>query len=190
MPNHTQKEDLRVLKTYKSLRNALLELLEHRSFSRVTINDLCEEAQISRATFYAHFRDKYDLLEYCLGRLTAHMEIRTGTYAQAEAAINDFVCNHKRVITNLIKDANLETFDLLLSFLLSLLDIPAQPECMCQPDEAHIVLSNFCAGGMLCLLMWQVRNKFPQDLQIFNPTIYHLLMTLLKRESNLQEDVV
>ncbi len=59
-----QKEDLRVIKTKQGIVNALMELLEKKTWDKISIKDICENALISRSTFYAHFKDKYDLLEY------------------------------------------------------------------------------------------------------------------------------
>lgn len=59
-------EDLRVQRTYLLLKNALLELLAKKSFDEIKVNDICNLAMIHRTTFYSHFQDKYDLLEYCV----------------------------------------------------------------------------------------------------------------------------
>src|SRR5699024_11620734 len=42
---------------------ALLALLKDMKFGEITIMKLTTHAQINRSTFYAHFYDKYDLLE-------------------------------------------------------------------------------------------------------------------------------
>lgn len=55
--------DLRVIKTRQLLKDALLALIKETDFDRVTVKKLTERAQINRSTFYAHFYDKYDLLE-------------------------------------------------------------------------------------------------------------------------------
>lgn len=56
--------DLRIRKTYRSLCTAFLELLETRRFEEITIQQLCDKAEIRRATFYTHFADKYDFLSF------------------------------------------------------------------------------------------------------------------------------
>jgi AcrR family transcriptional regulator len=56
-------EDLRVRRTRKSLQNAFIELTIQNGFDAVTVADIAERAMVNRATFYRHFRDKYDLLE-------------------------------------------------------------------------------------------------------------------------------
>lgn len=57
-----KKLDLRVIKTKKSLYEALLELMEEKPFEEIKVSDLCTKAIINRSTFYAHFDDKYTLL--------------------------------------------------------------------------------------------------------------------------------
>lgn len=49
-------------RTRRLLREALLELVAEKGYDRVTVQDVIDRADLSRATFYAHFRDKDDLL--------------------------------------------------------------------------------------------------------------------------------
>ena len=55
-------EDRRVRKTKKQLRSALTTLLLEKEISRITVRDVAELADVNRGTFYAHYRDVYDLL--------------------------------------------------------------------------------------------------------------------------------
>ena len=56
------KTDLRIKKTQTAIRSAFLKLLATKGFSKLTVRDIIQEAQINRSTFYAHYTDKYDLL--------------------------------------------------------------------------------------------------------------------------------
>lgn len=58
----SEKEDLRVRKTKKALHMAFLDLLSHKTFEEITINELCEAAGVRRATFYKHYDDKFSFL--------------------------------------------------------------------------------------------------------------------------------
>ena len=62
----TKKRDLRVQKTYMSLTDAMLRLLREKKFEEITINELCDEAMIRRATFYKHFGDKYEFIQFMI----------------------------------------------------------------------------------------------------------------------------
>lgn len=55
--------NLRVRRTQKLLREALIELIEERNFEALTIGELTERAMVSRAAFYRNYQDKYDLVE-------------------------------------------------------------------------------------------------------------------------------
>jgi AcrR family transcriptional regulator len=55
--------NLRVRRMQKLLREALIELIEERGFEALTIGELTERAMVSRAAFYRHYQDKYDLVE-------------------------------------------------------------------------------------------------------------------------------
>ncbi len=55
--------DPRVRRTRQLLQQAFLELFQEKSFLAITVQDIAERATVNRATFYAHFEDKYDLLD-------------------------------------------------------------------------------------------------------------------------------
>ncbi len=55
--------NVRVRRTQKLLREALIELIEERGFDALTIGELTERAMVSRAAFYRTYQDKYDLVE-------------------------------------------------------------------------------------------------------------------------------
>ena len=56
------KQDARIIKTKANLFSTFEKLLSEKKFENITINEICERAEIRRATFYKHFEDKYDFL--------------------------------------------------------------------------------------------------------------------------------
>ena len=64
-----KKEDIRITKTKKALAHAFFEMLSVMPLEDITINDLCQKADVRRATFYKHFDDKSDFI-FCLIRDT------------------------------------------------------------------------------------------------------------------------
>lgn len=55
--------DARVRYTRMIIEQSFLELLGEKPVSKITVTELCEKAQINRATFYKHYLDISDLLE-------------------------------------------------------------------------------------------------------------------------------
>lgn len=55
-------EDLRILRTKKNLEETFIKLLLSQNFSSITVKQICKAALTTRATFYKHYLDKYDLL--------------------------------------------------------------------------------------------------------------------------------
>ncbi len=58
-----QWKNVRLRRTQKLLREALIELIEERGFDSLTIGELTERAMVSRAAFYRNYQDKYALVE-------------------------------------------------------------------------------------------------------------------------------
>ena len=61
--------DRRVLRTRTALFDALVRLIRRKDYDLVTVEDILAEADVGRATFYAHFTSKDDLLRRSLDRL-------------------------------------------------------------------------------------------------------------------------
>ena len=57
------KTDARVKYTKMVLKKALMELMQHKPVNKITVKEICERAELNRATFYAHYSDCFDLLE-------------------------------------------------------------------------------------------------------------------------------
>ncbi len=65
LPNQ-KKLDPRIIRTRRDLTASMCTLMRQKSFSQITVQEITEKAIINRATFYAHFEDKYRLLEYMI----------------------------------------------------------------------------------------------------------------------------
>ena len=57
------KTDARVRYTRMMIQQTFLDLLKKKPISKITVKEICDIAQINRATFYKHYQDPYDLLE-------------------------------------------------------------------------------------------------------------------------------
>lgn len=50
--------------TKRALAAALKELMEAKPFSKISVSDICEACDMNRKSFYYHFQDKYDLVNW------------------------------------------------------------------------------------------------------------------------------
>ena len=92
------KIDPRIRRTRQLLRDALTRLLERKDFDSLSIQEIAEAATLNRGTFYAHYADKFALLEEWI-RLSflEHLEERNigfdGTCSSAFQAIFLALCD-------------------------------------------------------------------------------------------------
>ncbi len=54
------------MRTKKKMADALKELMQLNSFEKITVSDIAEMSKIHRQTFYYHFQDRYELLDWML----------------------------------------------------------------------------------------------------------------------------
>ena len=72
------KIDPRIKRTRLLLEGAFSDLLHEKDFQSISVQDITERAGINRATFYAHFSDKYALFEFKIRQeFRAEIEKRT-----------------------------------------------------------------------------------------------------------------
>lgn len=62
LQNENPKVDRRIQRTKLALRQALLELIKEKGFDAISVEEITERANLGRATFYLHYKDKEDLL--------------------------------------------------------------------------------------------------------------------------------
>lgn len=57
------KTDARVRYTKRALKDSLLRLMSDKPVKEITVKEVCDGAELNRATFYKHYQNCYDLLE-------------------------------------------------------------------------------------------------------------------------------
>lgn len=65
--------DRRQRKSREAIFTAFTALLSQKDFSRITVEEIIEKADVSRSTFYAHFETKEYLLKELCGELFCHV---------------------------------------------------------------------------------------------------------------------
>ncbi len=70
-------QDRRIQKTRQAIHEALVELIQEKELSRITVKELVERANVNRKTFYNHYSDVYgvmdDLEDELIGKLMSRI---------------------------------------------------------------------------------------------------------------------
>lgn len=163
-----EKIDLRVKRTKEYLAKTLLRLLEKQSFSKISVNDICLEASVSRSAFYYHFQDKYDLVLFALDSLKQ-------TFPSDQASLSledrlrlvlDNVKQNIRVFKNLLlADLDVELLNLFrqsfrANFQAQGLDIK---DCSI-PGIPEITMVFYVSGISSSIIHW-VQNNTPYSVE-------------------------
>ena len=59
----SRKVDRRIQRTRQLLDDALIELILEKGYDKITVQNIVDQANAGRSTFYSHFLDKDDLME-------------------------------------------------------------------------------------------------------------------------------
>lgn len=95
-----EREDPRITRTRNLLIDALNALMGEKSFESITVSEIADRATLNRATFYAHFQDKFALLEYSIRSL-----VRSQLQAEleADAGLVEMIEKMLRVVCSLLE---------------------------------------------------------------------------------------
>lgn len=77
------KYEVTSLNTKKMLASTLISLMKKKPLSKISISEIVKECQINRKTFYYHFEDIYDLLEW-------HLEQEVNSLTSSMNTLDDF----------------------------------------------------------------------------------------------------
>lgn len=67
--DQTAFTDSRVTKTINRIHDGMVNLLKTKAYNDITVKDICEKSQISRTTFYTHYKTKDDFIYSYLNTL-------------------------------------------------------------------------------------------------------------------------
>lgn len=170
---NSRKIDVRVIRTFNQLTEALFRLLAKKSFDEITVLEICNEADVHRATFYKHFIDKFDFLNSCLqmklSRLKLNIEnddysselMRRSCLIMIEQVF-DFVEENYLIIKGASSDKyssslNNTLVDAISDFINELVN--CKEDISSKLGIQTQMLSSYYAGAIVGLIKWWVMNK-------------------------------
>ena len=189
------KEDLRVRKTKKALEDAFFALLNEKSFEDITINELCDRADIRRATFYKHYTDKFNFLMSYTKSLRDRFDNLIWKFEKPDSTAKYYVAYAKRVVAFMSENEqlidNLMKSDL-LSICYSIIieqnyadtrdrlekSVSAGMKLRASVDS----VAHMCAGGVGEILFSWVKSDRQRDADELSEEIGALVSSLLGDE--------
>lgn len=167
--------DRRQQKTRAAIFDAFSELLAEKSYSKITVQEIIDAANVGRTTFYAHFETKDDLLKALCEELFGHILSRAGDRththgldAQGDATESMFchllqhLQENDRNILGLLSCESSEIFLRYFKDSLSGL-VRSQLAQRCKrPDLPREFLVNHVSGSFVEMVLWWIKGHMRQ----------------------------
>jgi len=161
----TQKEDRRSLRTRQLLSHALVELMQKKRYDAITVQDILDQANVGRSTFYAHYQDKEDLLVSSLERVLDQFIYHIAGDGQPMISTEAFfqpVKEHEHLYKALVGGRGIDLlFDKGQTQLTRKIEahLADQNTDRGEPLIPLPVVATFLSGALLTLLKWWVEHK-------------------------------
>lgn len=158
--------------TKRALEQSLKNLLLKKSLNKITINDITEDCGISRMTFYYHFKDIYDLVEWSLLEDASKALAGKKTYnTWQDGLLNIFnmVLKNKPFITNVYISIGREKVEQYLhnityDLLVDVVNEQARNMNVLEKDKDYI--ANFYKYGFVGIMLDWVKSGMKEDPEI------------------------
>ena len=158
--------DRRVQRTRRTLREALIALMIERGWDAVSVQDVCERANVGRSTFYTHFADKEELLvggfEDLRRMIRAQLASATSPTEPLRFArgIIEHAYENQRLFRALVgKRSGQLVLTRFRELIVDLVQEDLSP--VCQPGPRKDAVAHFIAGAFLELLAWWLEGRSP-----------------------------
>lgn len=134
--------DRRVKKTSKALREKLMEMLEKKDITEITVKELTDAADINRSTFYFYYEDIYDMVRQMQNEIF-------------DVFYKDVIKSEKRV----------ESVEEYVGYVKKFFDFCKENELQCR-----FVLNNDINNELMARIKNAVRENIPDSAQVFPAT--------------------
>lgn len=139
--------------TKRAMASALKELTLTESFAKISVGDICKRCAMSRKTFYYHFKDKDDLVNWIFDtEFVAYA--RNHTYPSVWAGIEDlmrYFYRYRTFYKKILLQDGRNSFALYFNELIYSVFVEQLQTMVQNPSERDFRI-NFLADGMVCML--------------------------------------
>ena len=155
--------------TKRAMSAALKNLLKEKKLNKITVQDIADECGINRQTFYYHFQDIYDLVEWTCIEDTEKVlkENRTyDTWQEGFLLVFDLAKKDKTFIDNIYRSVSLEMFEqylyrLVYPLLKNVVDEKANGQTVREENKKYI--ADFYKYAFVGVLLEWIRNDMAES---------------------------
>lgn len=167
-----RKLDRRVLHTRDALGDALIALMFEKPFRSITVQQVLDRANVSRSTFYSHYRDKNDLflsdVEDFLELMSSHLS-RKNEASNRVAPVSELfahVAEWRDFHAVLVKAGKIGDFqEMGQEYFARTIErrLAELPQSRTIPTPRRAALARMYAGGLMSLLSWWINCRTPES---------------------------
>jgi AcrR family transcriptional regulator len=187
--NAAQTLDRRVQRTRGLLHESLFQLIIAGGYERITVQDITEQANLGRTTFYLHYKDKEELLRESIKALLRDMqlEVEPGETEQCSmqvlcSRIFQHVERRQQVYRAMLKENgpvnNLG--EVLRSYFIELCQRFLQPggslNLNCIPAIEHEIFAAHAAGSLFGLISWWLDHEVSPSAEEMGAIFFQLMV--------------
>ena len=177
--------DRRIKKSQESIMKALVSLMAEKEFEKITINEIADRADVNRGTVYAHYTDKYNLLEVCI---ETHLDLLIESCMPLEES-DEPPYPSKASLLRVF--AMLEKHTVFYTTLLTSKGVPALRNRLCEmiclgikqqlngnhcpPPVDQEVQIQFLASATVGVIEWWFTHSMPYSAEVITEQLWKLL---------------
>ena len=162
-----QKQNKRVLLTKRMIKDALIELMDKKDISKITISDVCSIAEVNRSTFYSHYKDIGEVLTDAEDDIIAKLPKVNDQKQDLRGAIRsilEFVKENSELVSIMVIKRTDDGFmKKLLNSVLSLYE-HLSPEIDGEKTRINYI---FCTSGIVGIVKFWITSNFAMDIDTF-----------------------
>ena len=189
--NEKRNGDRRIERTRHMLSDALFALIGERGYENITVQDITNRANVGRATFYLHYKDKEDLLSASLkdlvNELVQYVELNTSntsttsspeTYKTLSVRVFQHVAQHSALYHALLGETGPPMISIRMRGYLAVLIQNYVITPLIVRGKAEVdsgLLAAHAAGSLLALLVWWLDNNLVQTAEEMGALFWRLM---------------
>jgi len=158
--------------TKLALANSLKQLMIQKSFSEISVSNIADDCGLTRQTFYYHFKDKYDLMNWIYYTETARIMIASHTSEFWTDSLKDlcyYMQQNKTFYKNALNTTGQNSFpEYLREYIrnISIAAIDRVSDTEAERDKWEFTISFFATAFVAFIVRWS-NNGMQDDPALF-----------------------